>query len=61
MTGGRCVGDSANNTVVSDLGGYSQHEIELTEATLRRTIEIEELELEHWSRSLDAHVVELAS
>src|SRR5262249_44212782 len=41
--------------------GCSEMEIELTATKLRRIIEIEELELDNWSRSLNASLVELAS
>jgi len=54
-------GDLHIRGVGSDLGGWPEREIELTAAKLRGIIEIEELELEHWSRSVDASLVELAS
>jgi hypothetical protein len=57
----RSARDSRGQSARLDHGDRPLSEIELTSEKLRRIIELEELELEHWSRSLDAAVVELAS
>jgi hypothetical protein len=58
---GRCLGEALRNETGPTLGSSDLNEIELTASRLRRIIEIEERELEVWSRSLDASLVELAS